>query len=284
MIKGIILYEREDYEKNQWFANRFIEEGPKHGLELQLILTDQLALGSEGGRLFIQQGKEKWESAPDFAINRSRNSRLALQLEWMGCKVFNSSAVTDICNDKAKTHQLINAHGIRSVKTLYGLSDWENHGMEYPLIVKTLAGHGGSEVHKVDNKEQLTEYVDQYGVEQILIQEMCLNPGTDIRAFCMGGEIVACVKRQSTESFKSNYSLGGRADAYSLSSKERRLVMSILSIMKFDFVGIDFLIDEKGELLFNEIEDAVGTRTLYQNYDIDIVQKYLGYLRNNLVT
>ena len=283
MKKGIILYTREDYEKNRWFAERFIEEAPDHGMVIRLVLTDLIALGSEEGRLFIQYGSEKWITPPEFAINRSRNSRIALQLELMGCRVFNSSAVTNVCNDKAKTHQLINAHGIKSVKTMFELSDWENHGMNYPLILKTISGHGGNEVHRIDNEEQLAAYVTAYEGEQLLIQEMCSNPGTDIRAFCMGSEIIACVKRSSTDSFKSNYSLGGKAEAYSLSERERQLVMNILAIMKVDFVGIDFLVDDDGEFLFNEIEDAVGTRTLIQNYEINIVEKYLSYIRNNLV-
>ncbi|WP_455660675.1 ATP-grasp domain-containing protein [Pradoshia sp.] len=282
MKNGIILYTREDYKKNQWFAERFIEEAPSQGMDIRLIFTDLIALGSENGRLFIQYGSERWDTPPDFAINRSRNSGIARQLELMGCRVFNSSVVTDVCNDKGKTHQLMNAHGIRSVKTLYGLSDWENHGMEYPLILKTLSGHGGNEVHKVDSQEQLSAFVAAYD-GQILIQEMCQNPGTDIRAFCLGSEIIACVKRQSKDSFKSNYSLGGKAEAYSLSERECQLVMSVLSIMEFDFVGIDFLVDENGEFLFNEIEDAVGTRTLYQNYEMNIVEIYLSYIRNNLV-
>ena len=283
MKKGIILYTQADYEKNQWFAERFIEEAPNHGLEIRLIITDLLSLGSEHGRLFIQYRSERWDDPPDFAINRSRNSRIALQLELMGTRVFNSSLVTEVCNDKAKTHQLINAKGIRSVKTIFELSNWENLGMDYPIVLKTLSGHGGKDVHKIDHQEQLASFVSAYESQQLLVQEMCRNPGTDIRAFCMGNEIIACVKRQSKKSFKSNYSLGGKAEAYFLSEREHQLVMSILSIMKFDFVGIDFLVDENGEFLFNEIEDAVGTRTLYQNYDINIVEKYLSYIRDNLV-
>jgi len=284
MKNGIILYTREDYEKNQWFAERFIEEAPSYGMTIRLILTDFIALGSENGHLFIRYKNERWDTAPDFAINRSRNSSIARHLELMGCKVFNSADVTEVCNDKAKTHQLINAKGIKSVKTMFELSDWRNHGMDYPLILKEVSGHGGKDVHKIENLEQLSALVNTYQGERLLIQEMCKNPGIDIRAFCIGDEILACVKRQSEDGYKSNYSLGGRAEPYSLSNSEHQIITSILSIMKFDFVGIDFLVDEDDQFLFNEIEDAVGTRMLYQNYDFDIVEKYLSYIRDNLVT
>lgn len=43
-------------------------------------------------------------------------------------------------------------------------------------------------------------------------------------------------------------------------------------------MGIDFLIDENGEFLFNEIEDVVGARMLYQLTDINLVGKYLEFI------
>ena len=43
-------------------------------------------------------------------------------------------------------------------------------------------------------------------------------------------------------------------------------------------VGIDFLVDEKGKFLFNEIEDVVGARMLYQLTSINLVEKYLQFI------
>ena len=55
-----------------------------------------------------------------------------------------------------------------------------------------------------------------------------------------------------------------------------------MTLLDFDFVGIDFILDENGQFLFNEIEDVVGTRTLYKHYEIDVVQTYLKYIKKQL--
>ena len=51
-------------------------------------------------------------------------------------------------------------------------------------------------------------------------------------------------------------------------------------IGEFDFglVGIDFLIDEQEDFVFNEIEDVVGARMLYQVSDINLLHEYFVYI------
>jgi hypothetical protein len=44
---------------------------------------------------------------------------------------------------------------------------------------------------------------------------------------------------------------------------------------------VDFLFHQ-GRLLFNEIEDAVGTRMLYALGERDIVRDYLAFILNKL--
>ena len=52
----------------------------------------------------------------------------------------------------------------------------------------------------------------------------------------------------------------------------------------FDFglVGIDFIVGNDGELIFNEIEDVVGSRMLYAVSDISVVPLYLDYIQARL--
>lgn len=222
----------------------------------------------------------------DFIINRTRDSLIATHFEKMDCKVFNNSTVTELCNHKGKTHQLINSQGIPSVKTLLGNVHYFHPSLlpfSYPVILKSVSGHGGSEVDLIKNEEELITHLAKLPTEDFILQELCTSPGTDIRVFALGGKIVAAVKRFCEASFKSNYSLGGSATAYTLKPHEIKLVEHILSLLPFDFIGIDFILDEEGNLLFNEIEDVVGTRTLYLNYpDIDIVDQFLAYISSIL--
>ena len=69
---------------------------------------------------------------------------------------------------------------------------------------------------------------------------------------------------------------------YSLTADEQELVQKIIDLFNFDMVGIDFILDDNGNLVFNEIEDVVGARMLYQCSDIDIVKEYLSYISKKI--
>mgnify|MGYP000090003010 CR=1 FL=1 len=48
------------------------------------------------------------------------------------------------------------------------------------------------------------------------------------------------------------------------------------------YIGIDFLFDG-GHLIFNEIEDTVGARMVYDKTDIDIIKLYCDYIKKNIL-
>ena len=48
-------------------------------------------------------------------------------------------------------------------------------------------------------------------------------------------------------------------------------------MMDIDYGGMDFIFHD-GKLMFNEIEDAVGARMVYENTEIDIVGLFADYI------
>ena len=46
-----------------------------------------------------------------------------------------------------------------------------------------------------------------------------------------------------------------------------------------DFIGVDFLIDN-GQYVFNEVEDPVGSKMLYENTDIDPIKLFAEHVLN----
>lgn len=292
--KGLLIYNQIDYDKNKWFVHELLTTAPQFGLDLSLVLREELILTIEEGKFIALQHKSKSDLSlntdlspihVEFVINRTRDSIVATHFEKMGCKVFNNSEVTELCNHKGKTHQLVNCAGIPSVKTLLGNIHHFNPShlpFDYPVILKSVSGHGGDEVYKLQNKAELIEALNSLRTEDFVLQELCTNPGIDVRVFALGSKILGAVKRISTSSFKSNYSLGGSAIAYALTTEEEAIVHKILSLADFNFVGIDFIFNKEGQFLFNEIEDVVGTRTLYLNYDINVVALFLEHIATTL--
>ena len=76
--------------------------------------------------------------------------------------------------------------------------------------------------------------------------------------------------------FRSNVGRAGTLRRTSLTAKQKH-VDKIISNFEFSFVGIDFIYNS-GKLIFNEIEDAVGTRMLFAHTRIDPVAEYLNYI------
>lgn len=283
MANGLLLYTPEDYEKNKWFAGELVSKAANYGLSLQLVLTSQLLIGvDEKGLFYAVTPQNQKLRTLDFLINRSRDSLISVHFEKLGCKVFNNAEVTAICNHKGRTHQLVNAAGITSVPTILGnrrYFDVSASPLTYPVILKSVSGHGGSEVFLISSPEKLITALKNLQTDDFVLQAPCNKPGIDIRVFTLGKKIIGAVKRHNETSFKSNYSLGGSASSYTLRSEEEALVKRILELQDFDLIGIDFIVDQDDNFLFNEIEDVVGTRTLYLNYpDIDIVSLYLDYI------
>ena len=114
-----------------------------------------------------------------------------------------------------------------------------------------------------------------------IYQEMADTPGKDLRVYVTGNRITAAMLRSSETDFRSNYCLGGQASVYKLSGTEKRIVDTILSSLDIGHCGIDFLF-HKGHLIFNELEDVVGSRMLYRYTDIDVVSDYIDFILRDL--
>jgi glutathione synthase/RimK-type ligase-like ATP-grasp enzyme len=105
--------------------------------------------------------------------------------------------------------------------------------------------------------------------------------GRDLRVYCDGKEILASVLRESS-SFKANLSQGGMASIIELPQSIEVMVKSILQDIQSDYIGIDFLYGHEDRFVFNEIEDVVGSRALYQLTDIDIADFYIAYIAGKI--
>jgi gamma-F420-2:alpha-L-glutamate ligase len=170
--------------------------------------------------------------------------------------------------------------------------------LQNETVIKAVDGHGGSQVFLINerqnnNPEEGIETLDYSGEEMDGVRQYILNgigssdvviqPFTgsrcqDLRVYVIGKEIIAAVLRTAASGFKSNYSLGGEVRLYELSEQELVIVNIIIDEFDFGLVGIDFIIGDNGELIFNEIEDVVGARMLYQTSEINIVERYLSYI------
>lgn len=280
-LRGWLLYTQEDYARNASFAQRFLDKGNSGERTLELVFKDTLRYGisQDGVHLSVTSGQAI--ALPDFVINRTIDPLLSRTLEYGGVRVLNSSRIAEICNDKARTYLEVSRLGLPMVDTFFmDRQSLKNNPLPFsaPYVLKTVEGRGGAEVYLVRDKDEVFQILDKNPGQRYVAQRLCGDPGKDVRVFVVGKKIVGAVLRKSQGGFKANFTLGGTAEAYELNKREQAMVMRIIQHFDFDMVGIDFIFDEKGNFLFNEIEDVVGSRTLSITSDADIVSEYLEHI------
>ena len=244
---GWLIYSAVDVEKNKYYIQMYKDKFKEHFIEIKLVIMGEL-------------------------------------LEQKGVRVFNSSSVTRIANNKGITYEFLK-DVVPFLAVKYGNeiieSKIENKGFEYPYVIKSCSGHGGSQVFLVNNSKEEEQAIKAMNGQEYVVQQCCSDLGRDVRVYIIGNKIIKAVLRTSTESFKSNYSLGGKVQEYTLNNEEKAMVERIVDKLPLDYAGIDFTFNN-GKAVFNEIEDAVGARMLYQVSDIDIVEMYIKYILEQL--
>jgi gamma-F420-2:alpha-L-glutamate ligase len=283
---GWIIYYRDSAVYNKNYIQFYLEEGEKLGIKIKLLLVEEMMFGVKAGRWFITYGGQELEK-PDFAVCRTIYPLLSRQLEAMGIRVFNNSTVSEICNDKARTYQYLAKTGIMMVDTCFYRNfqiDEVLKSARKPVVIKAVDGHGGNQVFLYEGEEEENSSAalirKGLGSSDVVAQPLTGSRHQDLRVYVLGREVVASVLRTAKEGFKSNFSLGGEVELYPLQQAELAIVDRITAEFDFGLVGIDFIIGDEGELIFNEIEDVVGSRMLYQCSNINIVERYLRFIQS----
>lgn len=266
-----LIYDVAGAEKNADYIQMHHRLAEEFGIQLRLVLDTE-----------VQELLEQRQGAyPGFCFMRTRLPQLSRQLEGRGIRVFNSSFVSEICNDKGKTIQYIQAHtNVPVIPTkCYKRESLSEKLLEQNpnSVVKAVDGHGGEQVFLTSEPYGLIE--KKLGTSDFILQPFISGEGKDIRVYVIGNEIIGAVERTASAGFKSNFSLGGEVRPYEVGGELEQYVQSICRIFSFGMVGIDFLVNESGHILLNEIEDVVGARMFYQCYpQIDILREYFTYV------
>ena len=214
--------------------------------------------------LDIKLVNEGYRGEAEFVINRTNDYKIAEFYENRGVRVFNPSALSKLANDTQKCYEFMSKNDIEIMPINY---------MGVPVVKKKIDGKGGNEVFMLEKAETFEK--------SYVYQKPCDTPGRDLRVWVIGKEIITSVLRHNDTDFRSNYCLGGKATLYTLSDDEKKLTKKIIALLKSDYIGIDFIFNN-GRLIFNEIEDTVGARMVYDLTDIDIISKYCNYIKREI--
>lgn len=280
--RGWLIYDEEGAVKNRDYIEKHRQLGEAFSFAIELkIIRLSVPFEEEIHRLI-----EESLTMPDFAIVRTICPMLSAALEKKGVPVFNPAFVSEICNHKGKTMAYIKRHTdvpVIPTETFNNECISKELLTKYPgSVIKSVDGHGGRQVFRTE--ERWEKICQGIGHSDFIIQSFISGPGKDIRVYVIGDEIVGAVERTcAAEGFRANYSLGGWVKSYTPGREIKEYVCQISRAFDFGMVGIDFIVQGDGSFLFNEIEDVVGARMLYQcQPDVKLLERYFAYIDHRL--
>jgi RimK family alpha-L-glutamate ligase len=117
------------------------------------------------------------------------------------------------------------------------------------VIVKPLFGSMGAGMTRVDDADVAYRVFHSLALERPVyyLQEALPHGGRDLRAFVVGGRVLAAVERAGP-GWRKNLARGAHARATELSAEQERLCLEAAQALGVDYAGVDLLSDHVLEL------------------------------------
>ena len=211
------------------------------------------------------------------------------QFEMMGVYPVNESVAIGRSRDKLRSMQLLARDGISLPVTTFAHDP--KHTEEViklaggtPVVIKLLEGTQGIGVMLTDTDRSARSVIETFrGANiNILVQEFIKEAGgTDIRAFVIGGKVVAAMKRTGAAGdFRSNLHRGGSAETIRISPEERSTAIRAAKSMGLNVCGVDMLRSNHGPVVM-EINSSPGLEGVEKATGKDIAGMIIQYIEKN---
>lgn len=303
MKQAYLIYYPEEIEKNRGMIQLFQTWGLQndicfHPISLQNTFPDGSDALSEEDMALGQL------DTPDLVVNRTRNSQVSRWYQRKGVPVFHAEAFVALANHKFDTLQYFEKNlpdwvaerqwcpksilippdrsCTKGEQNFIGPGFISEEELWHSGVIKSVDGHGGSEVFLAEDADRWKKAL---AGRELILQERIDSDSKDVRVYVLGNEIYHAMLRTGTQDFRSNYSLGGGVREWHLTVEERDFVSCFIEALPREWqgmYGIDFILDRERRLIFNELEEMVGCRMLYQYTDRDIVKDYVSWMRRFL--
>jgi ribosomal protein S6--L-glutamate ligase len=255
-------------------TKRLKEVAIQRGHEVKIIkYRDCFATIEKSNPAVIYKGKELYgfdAVIPRIASYMTRyGTAIVRQFEMQGVYTPSSSMAIVRSRDKLRSLQLLSRAGVGIPKTVFArapgdISDLIDKVGGTPVIIKLARGTHGAGVVLAESKKAAKSvlqafYLSDEDGTNILLQEYIKeSAGTDIRAFVVGGKVVASMQRRSLDDdFRSNIHLGGEAKAIKLTDEERKVAIKAAKAMGLSICGVDMMRSDHGPMVL-EVNSSPG--------------------------
>lgn len=204
---------------------------------------------------------------PRIATNLTKyGGTIVRQFEMQGVFTTAGSLAIYRTRDKLRSMQILARSGVGIPKTVVSretpeIEDIIELAGGAPLIIKVARGTHGKGVVLAETKKAAEAVMQAFYVEGVnfLAQEFIKeSAGTDIRAFVVGGKVVASMQRQSLDDdFRSNIHQGGQGTTIKLTDEERKTAQKAAKAMGLPICGVDMMRSDRGPLVL-EVNASPG--------------------------
>lgn len=212
------------------------------------------------------------------------------QFEMADVFTLNSSDGISRSRDKLRSMQILSRAGVGLPTTSFAHSIQDINGLlevvgGTPVVVKLLEGTQGLGVVLAETKKAAESVIGAFRQldANILVQQFIKEAGgADIRAFVIGGKVVAAMKRQGAPGdFRSNLHRGGRAETIKLSASERSTAVRAAKSMGLSVAGVDLLQSDDGPMVL-EVNSSPGLEGIEGASGLDIADDIIEYIEDNV--
>ncbi len=283
--------------KSSYSTSRLQEAALKRGHTVQIIDHSRCELKIGTGSHIYYQGKKL--DTPDFIIPRIGasstfiGSNVVRQFEMMKVKTVVTANGLLKSRDKLLASQNLMFSDIEVPKTYFPslyqsdipyMLDQVNG---VPLIIKHLESTQGLGVFLAETENDARQYLNTFNKQNIkyLIQEyISESKGKDVRAFVVGGKVVAAMKRTAPEGeFRSNIHRGGVGMNIVLTKEEEELVVKTAKVMNLTVCGVDLLQSDRGPLIL-EVNSSPGLEGIEKYTQVDVAASIIEHMENKLIS
>jgi ribosomal protein S6--L-glutamate ligase len=277
-------------------TKRLVEEARKRGHEVRVVNYTLCEARIEKSKPIVMYKGEILDGIdaiiPRISSSYTRfGSAIVRQFEMQGVFTTTSSISIVRARDKLRSTQLLSRAGIGIPKTIFsrGITDIDTVMEELggpPIIIKLARGTHGrgvvlAETRKAARSVMQGFYLMDDDGTNILLQEYIEeSAGTDIRAFVVGSQVVASMKRESvSDDFRSNLHQGGEGKTVKLTDEEEKVAIKAARAMGLAICGVDLMRSKRGPLVL-EVNASPGFG-IEKVTGRDVSSKIIDYLEHN---
>jgi RimK family alpha-L-glutamate ligase len=185
--------------------------------------------------------------------------------------------------DKFLASALLARAGVRTPRTIAcerpedALDAFEELGGD--VIVKPLFGSMGAGMVRVDDADVAYRVFHALALERAVyyLQEALPHAGRDLRAFVVGGRVLAAIERVGS-GWRLNLARGARARATDLSAEQERLCVEAVEVVGADYAGVDLLRAADGREYVLELNTIPGWRGLQETTGADVAAALVAHV------